>query len=212
MKPSKIAAVSLGFTLFTGFMVAAGSSLADAGNSSKATAESIQPSPRPSFTQPSRSNEDQPSPQLSESPDSNEVDETLDTITSHVPSDEIVNNPSPAPIPDYSVCTYGQTSKTCCDLALMLCMDHEWRPTLEPVSVPPAAAEHLRKILDDPSWGGGGTIFERDFGYCIRSPKFEYCFEKGTGLFVRFSWERDAVGNRILSNRTVLDQGFIPAN
>jgi hypothetical protein len=212
MKPSKIAALGLGIILITGLLVAAGSSLADAGNSSKTTVDSIQQSPRPTFTQSYNPNDDQPPSQLPESSASNAVEENRNAITSAAPLGEIVKNPSPASIPNYSSCTYGETSKTCCDLVLLRCMENEWRPTLNTESVPPAAGEHLRKILEDPSWDGGGTIFERDFGYCIRSPKFEYCFEKETGLFVRFVWQLDANGNKRLSDRTVLEPDSIPSN
>jgi hypothetical protein len=212
MNHSKVGNIVFGLVTFATLLIVAGSSLADVRSSSGNSAKSFQPVSTPLFTQPVTPTEDWTSPQQSEMPDLIDVDEES------IPADSAGTNPedglktAPAPSPNYSSCTYGETSKTCCDLVLLRCIANEWRPTLNSESVPPAAGEHLRKILEDPSWDGGGTIFERDFGYCIRSLKFEYCFEKETGLFVRFVWQLDANGNKQLSDRTVLEPDFIPSN
>jgi hypothetical protein len=107
--------------------------------------------------------------------------------------------------PANSTCSYGISEVTCCNKELRMCLVSEWHPVEASSAIPESAKVSLTPIMASPKWDGMSTIFERDFGFCARSAKHEYCYETASEEITVFDWMRDDTGDVVLMNRTLFD-------
>jgi len=107
--------------------------------------------------------------------------------------------------PANSTCSYGISEVTCCNEELRMCLVSEWHQIEADSGIPESAIVSLTRIIASPNWDGMSTIFERDFGFCARSAKHEYCYETASNEITVFDWIRDDTGTVTLLNRTLFD-------
>lgn len=107
--------------------------------------------------------------------------------------------------PANSTCSYGTSEVTCCNEELGMCLVSEWHPVEPSSGVPNSASVALNPIIASPDWDGIPAIFERDFGFCARSAKHEYCFESDSNELTIYDWKREDNGSVVLMNRTLFD-------
>ncbi len=104
-----------------------------------------------------------------------------------------------------STCSYGISEVTCCNEELGICLVSEWHPIQASSDIPESASLALNPIIARADWDGISAIFERDFGFCARSAKHEYCFESANNEITVYDWTRDGSGAVVLMNRTLFD-------
>ncbi len=127
----------------------------------------------------------------------NESDDTFNTW----------NDIDPTPFfgGEISDCSTVVSETSCCSDEINGCLFHSFTEIAMSGEILPEASLALEAVSSSDGWEHGSVPFSREFGACLRSRLYEYCFEYISKKILVFDWMRSPEGPVEIFNPRELD-------